>query len=125
MTPLIDVRMLTRLAALPGADGRNLATELVDSYVDQAPLNLERLEAALAGDDLPLVRRNAHMLRGSALMLGATVFAEHLHDLELKAEHGDRAAAVLALEVVQAQWPATAAALSAATAAWRDGPSAT
>jgi HPt (histidine-containing phosphotransfer) domain-containing protein len=125
MTALVDVRMLTRLAALPGADGRNLATELVDSYLAQVPPNLEQIAAALAGEDLSLAHRGAHMLRGSALMLGANAFAERLQDLELKAEHGERAAATLALETVVAEWPATATALSAATAAGRDGQRAT
>lgn len=122
MSPLVDPRILGRLAALPGSEGRNLATELVDVYLEQASRVIGSLPDVAARGDAPLLQRQAHSLRGTALMFGANAFAEQLHRLELAAERGETAAWPAALATVTAEWPATAAALTEATAEWRAAP---
>ncbi|MCO5167275.1 MAG: ATP-binding protein [Planctomycetes bacterium] len=92
----IDRRVLDRLRFTVG-EGVDVATELTDLFLADAPPMLQALSDAVAGGDLSGVIRQAHGLKGSCASLGATGMARRCHALEEAARAGRRAD--LAVEV--------------------------
>ncbi|MFT3925872.1 MAG: ATP-binding protein [Myxococcales bacterium] len=65
------------------------ATALLQMFLDKVPMQLELLDAALAGQDVQEVRAQAHKLKGSLLAVTANGLAELAHKLQIDGEHGD------------------------------------
>jgi PAS domain S-box-containing protein len=112
----VDPTLLRRLAQLPGSHGRDLATELVESFAARVPSVLEELRVLGAAGDAAGVARTAHSLRGSALQLGAGPYAELARRLETAAQDDDLSDYAAAVAALSAEWPAVAAALRAVCA---------
>jgi HPt (histidine-containing phosphotransfer) domain-containing protein len=114
--PRVDPTILQRLALLPGSEGRDLATELVDSFSGRMPESLAELHELSARGDRTALARAAHSLRGAALQLGAGPFAALALQLESTAQTGNEVDIRRAVTALDADWPDTAAALRAACA---------
>lgn len=111
---VVDPAFLRRLAKLPGVDEGNLATELVHSFVGRMPQILEQLRAHAREGDWAALSRQAHSLRGSALLLGATPLAELARSLEQDArEGGTSGGSAAAIEAIDTAWASTRPALLA------------
>lgn len=82
--PPIDLTGLRRELGELGLD--NLADELVQTFVDDAPVRMEALEAACDDGDPVAIRRAAHPFRSAA----ATVHARRLAGLLLEIETAGR-----------------------------------
>ena len=67
MGPGLDASLLT----LRYRDKRELLARVGREFVLSVPLQLEALEAGLAGGDLAVCERVAHTLKGNAAMFGA------------------------------------------------------
>jgi HPt (histidine-containing phosphotransfer) domain-containing protein len=76
---VIDTKLLAELQG-SGMDG--LLAELIGLFSEDAPLNLERIRAALSGGDAAELARVAHALKGSAATLGARAMAATCLELE-------------------------------------------
>ncbi|MEO6391694.1 MAG: Hpt domain-containing protein [Pyrinomonadaceae bacterium] len=79
----IDVTMLNLLEDMQGLDEPNLVVELIDLYLEDAKLNLEKIEAAIVRRDLHQLKQAAHSLKGSSSSLGANQLAGWCHLLEM------------------------------------------
>lgn len=70
------------------ADVRILAGEqfapLIERFCDNAAAQVEALRAAERSGNIELLRRNAHKLRGSSLVIGAPALAHHAGEVEEK-----------------------------------------
>ena len=125
----VDPSYIATLARLPGADGQDLASELVSRFAGALPAKFERLRALVDADDSTTLAREAHSMRGTALLLGATAFASLTDRLETDARAADLTSAVAHLDALAEEWNATYPALLAACAAARStrpsGPRAT
>jgi HPt (histidine-containing phosphotransfer) domain-containing protein len=105
--PAVDAATFAELQATAGDD---FVGELVDTFLEEAPPMLERLRAALAGDDAESFRRTAHSLKSNSLTFGALPLAALARELELQ---GLAAARPEALDALAAEYARAAAALKA------------
>lgn len=69
--------------------GRRGAHALVQTLVDDLPVQRERVATAIRNRDLAALKRVAHSLRGTSLQLGATALAELCTRTELAAVADD------------------------------------
>jgi len=76
----IDMKVFTELQATAGAD---FVSELVETFLEEVPLMLEALRAALADGDASRFRRTAHSLKTNGLTFGATALSAKARELEL------------------------------------------
>lgn len=104
---LIDLPTFT---ALQEAAGAEFVVELVDTFLEEAPVMLAELRSALAAGSADAFRRAAHSLKSNSNTFGATRLGELARDLEqgglitdgglldaLEAEYRRAAAALKAL----------------------------
>ena len=86
--PTID---LATFEALKETTGPEFALELVDTFLQEAPVMLEDLRRALAAKDADKFRRTAHSLKSNSNTFGAMALGAMARELELTAS--DRIAA--------------------------------
>jgi len=73
--------------ALRGAEGsRELVQELAQILLDQLPGSLAAIQAAIAAQDSPALKRQAHQLAGGLGLFGAQPALEAARTLETAAE---------------------------------------
>ena len=69
--------------ALQDTAGDEFVDELVDTFLEEAPVMLQSLKDALAARDAEKFRRSAHSLKSNAMTFGALAFAAMARELEL------------------------------------------
>jgi len=86
---VIDRTVFSELEETAGAE---FVAELVDSFLQEAPLMLTELREALAVGDVDRFRRAAHSLKSNGNTFGAHTLSSIARDLELSAaeavQHG-------------------------------------
>ena len=78
--PTID---LATFEALKETTGAEFALELVDTFLQEAPVMLEDLRRALAVKDADKFRRTAHSLKSNSNTFGALTLGAMARELEL------------------------------------------
>jgi HPt (histidine-containing phosphotransfer) domain-containing protein len=86
---VIDWEYLRSLRSLQGPDEPDIVEELVQIFATEAELRGGRLQEAVRTGNADDIRRVAHMLRGSAGEIGASVLAKLATELEAKAGAGN------------------------------------
>ncbi len=89
---LLDAHALANIRALDDGDGSVIA-EVIQMYLEEAPGQLERLQAALERSDGAELARVAHALKSASYNVGATRLGETCRDLERLGKAGDLVAA--------------------------------
>ena len=102
--PTIDA---ATFAELQDAAGSEFVTELVGTFLEEAPVMLAELRSAHAGPDADAFRRAAHSLKSNAHTFGATRLAALARKLELGGLNIDTAP----LDALEAEYRKAAAAL--------------
>ena len=74
-TPVLDLDVLKDLLSMLGDDFSSLA-EIIDSFLEDAPLLLDELQQYVASSDAPGVRRIAHSLKSNGADFGAQAFSD-------------------------------------------------
>lgn len=106
--PLLDRQMYDELADAMGTD---FATELVETFLGDAPNMLESLKTAAGSGDADGYRRAAHSIKSNGETFGAVALASQARAMELAGlPEGDPP--IAALEAIYAE---TAVALKALT----------
>jgi len=105
--PVIDPTTFTELEESAGAD---FVQELVQTFLEEAPIMLQALCDAQAADDADAFRRNAHSLKSNSLTFGALGLGAQARALELGGLPAAQAASA-ALDALRAEWSRVAAAL--------------
>jgi HPt (histidine-containing phosphotransfer) domain-containing protein len=105
---LIDRATFTDLREAVGAE---FVTELVDTFLDEAPGMLAQLRAALAGSDADSYRRAAHSLKSNANTFGARDLAGKARDIELAGIDPEAAHNLATLDALDTAYTAAAAEL--------------
>ncbi len=106
----IERAVFTELQEAAGAD---FVVELVDTFLEEAPLMLAELRCASADRAADRYRRAAHSLKSNALTFGAAALAAQARELELNGLGPDPAADAPALDALEATYQVSAAALKA------------
>ena len=78
--PTIDAATFEALKQTTGAE---FALELVDTFLQEAPVMLEDLRRALAAKDADKFRRTAHSLKSNSNTFGALTLGAMARELEL------------------------------------------
>ncbi|HSB02192.1 MAG TPA: Hpt domain-containing protein [Anaerolineales bacterium] len=78
--PVIDKATFEELKQMSGADFIN---ELIDAFLDEAPLMIQNMQVALVKKDVESFRRNAHSLKSNANTFGAAELGMLAKELEL------------------------------------------
>ncbi len=105
--PIIDAAIFAELRASAGAD---FVRELVDTFLEEAPVMLAELKGALAAAQAEPFRRAAHSLKSNANTFGALALGAMARDLELGGL--DAAKVPGALDRLDQEYGRAAAALS-------------
>jgi HPt (histidine-containing phosphotransfer) domain-containing protein len=80
-----------------------LAEEIVDDFLKQIPINLEALKQSLGNKDAFLVKRESHVIKGSAGNIGAVVLQEIAEKIEKAGDSEDLIKAELYITEFDAQ----------------------
>lgn len=110
MSTHLDPSALEELRQLGGDE---FLTELVETFLTDAPAQL----AALHASDVDEVRRAAHTLKSNGATFGAGHFSELCRELEQQAKSGDLAAVPDLPARIEAEYTLVAEALRAEAAA--------
>ncbi len=105
--PTIDPDTFTALGDMAGTE---FVTELVDTFLEEAPRMLAELHAAYTKGDAETFRRAAHSLKSNSNTFGAMQLGNHAKALELE---GLEATGPAALEALDAEYARAAHALKA------------
>jgi HPt (histidine-containing phosphotransfer) domain-containing protein len=84
--PIIDPATFNELKQMSGADFIN---ELIDAFLDEAPVMIQNMHIALETKDVELFRRNAHSLKSNANTFGATELGVLAKELEHMAKENN------------------------------------
>ena len=103
--PTIDTTVFTELQEAAGAE---FVHELVDTFLEEAPLMLKELRDAQATGLADVFRRTAHSLKSNSNTFGATRLGEMARDLELGGLITDTAP----IEAVEVEYQRVAKALA-------------
>lgn len=85
---VINRQALDKLLAVVGGEEVDLV-ELIDSFLEEGPLLVERLAASYQVGDVSGMRRAAHSLKSNARDMGATELAEICARLEAPCAAGE------------------------------------
>lgn len=111
--PVLDPAVLAELLATTGDDPA-FVRELVDTYLAEAPGQLDAIAAAIDGADAAALVRPAHTLKSTSATLGAMRLAAAARRLEMTGRSGSVDATAKAdLDAAREEWRAASEALSA------------
>ncbi|MFM2357228.1 MAG: hypothetical protein RLZZ528_2964, partial [Pseudomonadota bacterium] len=99
----LDPKALDRLLDVIGGD-REALRDLVQSFLDDGPGLVARLEQAVAANDADALRRAAHTLKGSAADFGATTLASLCREIEALGRAGEVATAASRVEAAAREY---------------------
>jgi HPt (histidine-containing phosphotransfer) domain-containing protein len=88
VSSVLDVSVMESLRALGAPGEPDVYTEVALLFLDDVPIQLAALSAAIAADSADSVRQIAHRLRGSALEIGAVRMAPVCAAIEYAARDG-------------------------------------
>ena len=83
-----DINMLAELRNLLGQGGEAMVKEVVEVFLQDAPVRMEDARKALDQGDFENLMRAAHILKGSSSSLGAKRLAALCAELEKRAKRG-------------------------------------
>jgi HPt (histidine-containing phosphotransfer) domain-containing protein len=108
--PTIDRATFDALKATTGDD---FALELVDTFLQEAPVMLDALRDALAAQDADKFRRAAHSLKSNSNTFGAFALGAMARELELAGVTHVAATGAQSLDALRQEYARVAAALDA------------
>ena len=85
----IDTSVFRELQASAGSD---FVQELLDTFIQEAPLMLAQLRRSRDSESAESFRRAAHSLKSNAQAFGAEALANHARELELRGLPAEAAA---------------------------------
>ncbi len=107
--PVIDKATFGELQDAAGAE---FVTELVGTFLEEAPGLLAELRSALAASDADRYRRAAHSIKSNGLTFGAFAFGALAREIELRGLAADAAHDAAALDLLDAAYARVAVALA-------------
>jgi HPt (histidine-containing phosphotransfer) domain-containing protein len=113
LTEVLDEAAFDELFDSTGSDPEFLS-ELIDSYLADAPVQIEELRTAIAAGDAEAAVRPAHTLKSASASLAALGLAEHCRRLERSATAGSLDGAAEMVDSISAEFERVAEALERA-----------
>ena len=110
---IFDQAVVDELRAAIGGDDE-FVRDLVATYIEEALLHLDGLEAAAQANDVAAMVRPAHTLKSSSASIGAMRLASICRDIETAGREGRSGGMVAAVDLVRSTWTETLEALRSA-----------
>ncbi|HWQ95507.1 MAG TPA: response regulator [Gammaproteobacteria bacterium] len=110
-SPAMDDKALDKIRALQMEGEPDLLSEIIASYLGDAPVQLEAIHRAVATGDAEGLRRSAHSMKSSSANLGATVLSSLCKELEEMGRSGDLRQAAQKCQQAQREFDAARRAL--------------
>ena len=107
---LLDPAALENLRQMAGSDP-SFVTELIDTFLEDAPKLLEDMTQALEAGDAAGLRLCAHSLKSNGAEFGATVFSEICKQLEMIGKAGNLGGAGTLVTQAKAEFARVSSAL--------------
>lgn len=101
---VVDPTALAEVREVMGEEGEAMVEDLIGLFLNNSPLLLEQLRAALAAGDAEAVRRTVHTFRSPAAQMGALHLATLCQALETKSEQGDLTDGPSLLDAIYAEY---------------------
>jgi HPt (histidine-containing phosphotransfer) domain-containing protein len=111
---VLDVSVMAAIRALGSPGEPDVYTEVAHLFLEDVPVRLSALSAAIAARSAASVTQIAHRLRGSALEMGALRMAPLCAAIERAARAGSLEHAALQAESLAGEFEAARAALEEA-----------
>jgi len=109
----VDMDLLNSFEELQEEDGSDLIVELIDLYLEDAPLRILAMREAAGTTEWTLLKRAAHNLKGSSANLGVRQVAETCAKLEGIESAPSATMAEILLQQLDREFAAASAALLA------------
>jgi HPt (histidine-containing phosphotransfer) domain-containing protein len=106
----LDPNAMTRLLEITGGDVA-FVDELVDTFLDDATVQLDALRAAAAANDVAGIVRPAHSLKSNSDNVGATALADQCRSLEADARAGNVPGMAARIAAVETEFASVRSAL--------------
>ena len=84
----LDQAALKELHELDADGSSGVLAHIINTYLDESPALIQRINAALAANDSATFMRETHSLKASSMSLGATDVANIASDLEMASKSG-------------------------------------
>jgi PAS domain S-box-containing protein len=110
-SPVMDDKALDKIRALQMEGEPDLLSEIIASYLGDAPVQLEAIHRAVAAGDAEGLHRSAHSMKSSSANLGATVLSSLCKELEEMGRSGDLRQAAQKCQQAQREFDAARRAL--------------
>jgi histidine phosphotransfer protein HptB len=111
--PVLDERVLGEVLESTG-DDIGFVRELVQTYLDDSPAQLDAMTTAIEADDAAALVRPSHTLKSSSATVGAMRLSAVARELEMAGRAGTlEPSARDTMEVAGAEWEAAADAIGA------------
>ena len=106
MTAPIVPETLERLADSfgGGTEGWTFVSELIETFLEDAPVQLAALRSAVQQGNAEEARRAAHTLKSNGATFGAGALAEVSGELEAVAARGELEGATALVDRAEAEW---------------------
>jgi HPt (histidine-containing phosphotransfer) domain-containing protein len=111
VSSVLDVSVIEALRALGAPGEPDVYTEVALLFLEDVPIQLTALSAAIAADSADPVRQIAHRLRGSALEIGAVRMAPVCAAIEYAARDGSLEEAAARIDTLELEFRAAREAL--------------
>jgi HPt (histidine-containing phosphotransfer) domain-containing protein len=112
----LDPNAMTRLLEITGGDAA-FVDELVETFLDDATVQLDALRTAGAANDVAGIVRPAHSLKSNSDNVGATALADQCRSLEADGRAGTVPGMAARIAAVETEFAAVRSALLEARAA--------
>jgi CheY-like chemotaxis protein/HPt (histidine-containing phosphotransfer) domain-containing protein len=103
----------TALESLRDLGGDGFLTEVIDTFLSDAPAAIATLRASQAGGDAEVLRRTAHTLKSNGQTFGAAGLADLCRDLEQRAKNGEVEGTAELVDRIEREYRAVEQALAA------------
>jgi signal transduction histidine kinase/DNA-binding NarL/FixJ family response regulator len=88
---VIDMNVIQKLRDLGGDDDPNLVLELIDIFLTDAPVQMQRITEGLESGDVKIVERASHTLKSSSANIGAVSLSGVCQKMEESARKNELA----------------------------------
>ena len=110
--PIVDERILDEMVETTGGD-IGFVRELVETYLADAPEQLDAINAAVQADDAAALVRPAHTLKSSSATVGAMRLSSVARELEMAGRTGTLEPPVAGrVDAARAEWTAASQAFA-------------
>ena len=111
VTPAIDATVIQDLTHMAGEDAVSFLADIIDSYLEDAPIRMQAIKEALACADAVALHKSAHAFKSLGATVGAITVAQVCAAIEAIGQAGTIAGTSKLMQQLQVEYERSKAAL--------------